>query len=303
MRLVGLDLGGTSIKAGVVSDQGEVLDRRSSEVVAASGAPGVLESLAALARELGVERKLGLGAPGLFDRERGVVLESPNLPFLEGVPLRGELARRLGLAEEDVLLENDANAAAIGEHWLGAGRSEPDLLMVTLGTGVGGGLILRGELYAGPGGMAGEIGHVVVDPAGPPCPCGSRGCLETFASASAAQRRATALGLPAGAPGDLLRLTDLARRAAGRERDLLLDVGRHLGWGLAAVVTLLDVRVFVIGGGFGAALDVLEPGIRAGLGERSYGPRLDAVRIVRAQLGADAGWMGAARLTVSFRPR
>jgi len=299
MRLVGLDLGGTSIKGGAVSERGEILERRSIDIDRARGASALIDGLAGLARDLGVRSRVGLGAPGLFDRERGVVLESPNLPFMEGVALRGELARRLSLDESAVLLENDANAAAIGEHWAGAGRGEADLLMVTLGTGVGGGLILGGELYSGAGGMAGEIGHVVIDPAGPSCGCGARGCLETLASATAAQRRAGALGLPR----DLVLLADLARRAPGPERDLLFEVGRDLGRGLAAVVTLLDVRLFVIGGGFGAALDVLEPGIRAGLGERSYGRRLEHVRVVPAELRADAGWMGAARLTLSFPPR
>lgn len=303
MRLVGLDLGGTSIKGGAVSEQGEILERRSVEIDRTLGASGLIDSLAALSRALGASPRVGLGAPGLFDRERGVVLESPNLAFLEGVALRGELARRLSLAESAVVLENDANAAAIGEHWAGAGRGEADLLMVTLGTGVGGGLILDGELYSGAGGMAGEIGHVVVDPAGLPCGCGARGCLETLASATAAQRRAAILGLPRGEPGNLILLAELARRGGGPERDLLFEVGLDLGRGLAGVLTLLDVRLFVIGGGFGAALDVLEPGIRAGLGERSYGRRLEHVRVVPAELGADAGWMGAARLTLSFPPR
>ena len=303
MRLVGLDLGGTSIKGGVASEQGEVLDRRSVDLSPDLGADGLIDRLARLARDLGAERCVGLGAPGLFDRDRGVVLESPNLAFLEGVPLRGQLARRLALDDSAVLLENDANAAAIGEHWIGAGRGEADFLMITLGTGVGGGFILGGELYAGPGGMAGEIGHVVVDPAGLPCGCGARGCLETLASATAAQRRANALGLPRERPGDLVLLAANARSAPGPERDLLLEIGRDLGRGLAGVVTLLDLRLFLIGGGFGAALDVLAPGIRSGLGERSYGRRLEAVRVVRAGLGSDAGWMGAARLTLSFPAR
>ncbi len=303
MRLVGIDLGGTAIKAGAVSERGEILDRRSARLDASRGAVGVLDCMAGLARELGVERAVGLGSPGLLDRERGVVLECPNLHFLEGVALRRELSGRLSLPDQAVILENDANAAARGEHWLGAGRGERDFLLVTLGTGIGGGLVLGGELYAGPGGMAGEIGHIVVDPNGPPCGCGSHGCLETLASASAAQRRAAALGLPRTKPGDLALLADIARRGAGPERDLLAAVGTDLGRGLAVVLTLLDLRLFVIGGGFGAALDVLETGIRAGLAERSYGARLESVRILPAALGPDAGWIGAAHLTLSFPVR
>jgi glucokinase len=175
--------------------------------------------------------------------------------------------------------------------------------MVTLGTGVGGGFVLGGALYAGPGGMAGEIGHVVVDPAGPPCGCGSRGCLEVLASATGAQRRALELGLPPEEPGNLVMLAERARQGASPERELLRQIGLDLGRGLAAVVTLLDLRLFVVGGGFGAALDVLLPGLREGMSERSYGERLEGVRVLPAALGADAGWIGAAKLSLSCRTR
>jgi glucokinase len=303
MKAVGIDLGGSAVKAGAVTEAGEVLARRSIPVDSTAGASVLLDRIAELARELGAARAVGLGSPGLLDRARGSVIEAPNLHFLEGISLRDELARRLNFPPEAVLLENDANVAALAEHWMGAGRSEPDLLTVTLGTGVGGGFVLAGELFSGPGGMAGEIGHVVVDPLGPRCGCGSRGCLETFASASAARRRAIERGLPPEKPGDLELLAQAARRGPGPERELLVDIGRDLGRGLAAVVTLLDLRVFVVGGGFGAALDVLEPGIRAGLAERTYGMRIAGVRIVPASLGADAGWIGAARLALSFQAR
>jgi glucokinase len=227
------------------------------------------------------------------------VLESPNLLSMQGIPMRREIAQRLGFAEEDVILENDANCAGFGEHWCGAGVGESHMLMITLGTGVGGGLVLDGRMYAGAGGMAGEIGHVCIDPDGPPCGCGRRGCVEQFSSATAATRRARELGLPREKPGDLVLLSELARKSDGPERALLFDVGRDLGRGLGMVVCLLDLRTFVIGGGFGAATDVLEPGIRAGLRDRSYGDRLQEVRIVRASLGSDAGWIGAARLTLA----
>ena len=292
MLLVGIDLGGTAIKAGAISSEGRILARREIATELERGAPDLLDRMAGLARELGLQASVGLGVPGLIDQQLGGVQQSPNLAAIEGLPLVAELARRLKLPASGVVLENDANAAAIGEHWLGRGRSERDLLLVTLGTGVGGGLILGGELYAGPGGMAGEIGHVVVESGGPLCGCGSRGCLETLASASAASRRAAEAGLTP----DLVRLADLARERSGPERELLFAVGRDLGRGLAAAIALLDLRCFVIGGGFGAALDTLLPGIRTGIAERCYGERLKSVRVERAELGADAGWIGAARL-------
>jgi glucokinase len=298
-RAVGIDLGGTAIKAGAITGTGQVLDRRSEQVDPRQGAARLLDRLAEIAKELGATSGLGLGSPGVFDREGGRIVEAPNLRFLEGVPLREELARRLHLSADAIRLENDANAAALGEQWIGAGRGEQDLLLVTLGTGVGGGLVLAGALFAGPGGMAGEIGHVVVDPQGPLCGCGARGCLETLASATAARRRAAERKLPE----DLERLAASARSGAGAERDLIVEIGVDLGRGLSVALTLLDLRLFVIGGGFGAALDVLEPGIRAGLAERSYGRRIDDVRILPATLGPDAGWIGAARLALSFPDR
>src|SRR5262245_3484352 len=240
---------------------------------------------------------VGVGLPGLLDREAGCIRKSPNLPWLEEVPVAALFARHTGLAPDAIRLENDANAAALGEQWLGAARGERDLLLLTLGTGIGGGLILGGALFTGAG-LAGEVGHLTVDPAGLACGCGSRGCLETLASASAARRRALERGLPADAPGDLERLTARARVRSGPERELLHAVGYDLGRGLAQVLALLDLRTFVFGGGFAAALDVLEPGVRRALGEWVYGERAARVCLVRAALGPSAGWIGAARLVL-----
>lgn len=292
-RWVGIDLGGTAIKAGAVDDVGNVAERRSVPTELERGAEHVLDKIAALARELGAAGRIGVGAPGLIDPSSGTLVACPNLKALEGRALARELAQRVPHAQIVVL--NDANAAALGEHWLGAGRGVDDLLLVTLGTGVGGGLILGGALQCGSGGMAGEIGHVVVDPNGRVCGCGARGCVETLASASAAERRAKERGLPRSAPGDLAALADAARRAPGVERELLFEIGRDLGRALGVVVSLLDLRHFVLGGGFGAATDVLEPGVRAGIALTSYGHRQSLVRIVPATLGGDAGWIGAAR--------
>ena len=292
MRLIGLDLGGTAVKAGALDADGARRVTRSAPVDLSGGPGPVLELLASLARELGVEQHVGIGVPGLVDAARGCVLESPNLAPMREVPIKHELARLLGIPDSGVALANDANAAALGEHWLGTGQSERDFLLVTLGTGVGGGLILDGRLYAGGGGMAGEIGHVVVDPNGRKCGCGGHGCLETLASATAAKRRAHELGLSE----DLIELARIARERDGAERALFHAIGRDLGRGLAMAVSLLDLRCFLIGGGFSAALDLMLPGVRVGLHERSYGARIDNVRVARAGLGADAGWIGAARL-------
>jgi glucokinase len=270
LERVGLDVGGTRLKAGRISEGGEVCAERTVDVPDAdSGGAALADLVVEVARDLGAEGAVGIGVPGLIDREAGLVTNSPNIPHLEGLPLRERLGEALGL--DAVLLENDANVAALGEAWLGAARGEEDVLVVTLGTGVGGSLLLGGELYVGHG-LAGEIGHVRIDKNGPVCGCGGRGCLETFASATAARRRALERGLPAEAPGDLELLSERAREPGSVEAELLFEIGHDLGIGLSSAVCLLDLRAFVIGGGFSAALHTLEPGIRAGIREGAYGP-------------------------------
>lgn len=296
-RFVGIDIGGTSIKAGAITAAGEVLAEIQVDPQFGRGASHALDVLARTARELGAVDSLGVGVPGLLRREDGHVIHSPNIAGFRDLPLRAELARRLGLRDAAVVVENDANAAALGEQWLGSARGVDDVLMVTLGTGIGGGLVLGGRLHAGAG-MAGEVGHVVVDPEGPACGCGSRGCVEMLASATAAKRRAIAAGLPNDAPGDLKLLAELARKGHAPEAQLLSAIGRDLGRGLGPVVCLLDLRFFVFGGGFSAALDTMVEGIRTGVDERSYGARAAQLRLEGARLGASAGWIGAARPTI-----
>jgi glucokinase len=295
-RFAGLDFGGTYVKGGALTADGRVLPQDSIPTDQQSGAEELLDQAAELARRVGVQRELGVGVAGLLDREAGVLIESPNMHVLDGVDLVGGLSRRLDIERGRIRLENDANVAALGEQWLGAGRGRSDLLVVTLGTGIGGGLILDGSLWAGPGGNAGEIGHVTVEPEGRACECGSTGCLETLASATAARRRALELGLPRENPGDLAHLSAVAREREGAERELLLDIGRSLGHGLSYAVVLLDLPCFVFAGGFARALDVMEPGIRRGLDERRFGKR--EVELLGAELGSEAGWRGAAKLVV-----
>lgn len=298
-RIAGIDVGGSALKLGVLAPDGSKRQERTLSVEPGTATETLFESAARMLMELaeGSVRGLGVGLPGLLDRGAGCVRQSPNLPWLENVEVARLLGRSLGLEPRSIRLENDANVAALGEQWLGAARGERDVLLLTLGTGIGGGLILGGELHVGAG-AAGEVGHLTIDPEGLRCGCGARGCLETLASASAARRRALEHGLPREAPGDLVRLAALARASEGAERALLEAVGYDLGRGIAAVLTLLDLRTFVFGGGFAAALDTLEPGIRRALADWSYGERVVAVRLLPAALGASAGWIGAARLAL-----
>ncbi|MEO0649505.1 MAG: ROK family protein [Planctomycetota bacterium] len=290
MRALGLDIGGSAVKAGAINVDGS--DRRETTRETGEGTTleGLLDALVDIHAELGPVDRIGIGSPGLLDRVAGRVLTSPNLPWMTEGPLVEPIVERCGLTRDAVAFENDANAAALGEFWLGAGREYASLLFVTLGTGVGGGLILDGELVLGAG-LAGEVGHFKVDPQGPPCGCGQRGCVEALASATAARRRAREAGLP----DDLAELNHAADSGDPRARELFRAVGYDLGYGLSAALNLLDLRTYVIGGGFSAAIAHLEPGIREGFARGSYGDRLEALTVLRASLGPSAGWIGAAR--------
>lgn len=305
--LIGLDVGGTTLKGGVVDPAtGKVLAFGSRPFAKDVPAAEIWRRAASLVRELesasgATFKSVGVGCAGLFDRETGEVLASANMPNLEGHSLTEGISKEID--GRTVILENDANVAAFGEQWFGAGRDEHDLVLVTLGTGVGGGVVLGDELFRGPGGNAGEIGHIAIYPRpgksefdGPhqealACDCGSYGCLERLVSATAAMRRAESRGLA----GTLPELAAAARAGDGEERRLMHQIGRDLGAGLATLVTLFDIDFFAIGGGFGEALDVLAAGVHEVLEERRYGTR--PARLAKATLGSNAGWIGAARLT------
>lgn len=286
---IGVDIGGTAIKAGAVRPDGSVVKQLSTPIELAQGHERVLDQIAELVTELGGTSCLGVGCAGLIDRPAGSVSESPNLGALVGAPLVDGIASRLDLPPAAVLLENDANVAALGEQWQGAAQGVDDTLVVTLGTGIGGGLILGGRLYSGPRGMAGEVGHLVMIPGLGDASSGP-GILERLSSATAARQRAREAGLTE----DLEALCATARESAGPERRLLHEIGVDLGRGLGSVEALLDIEVFVFAGGFSPALDVLEPGIHEGMAERRFGTRQAQLR--RASLGGNAGWIGAARL-------
>ena len=305
---VGLDVGGTQIKGGALRaeelnslDPARVTGRLVSiDTELERGVERFFDRLADFARELGFEGCLGVGFPGIFRTGSSVLLRSANMEALAGIDLGAELASRLDVDPHSLRVGNDANLAAYGEQWLGAGRGLADLVLLTLGTGIGGGILLDGELFTGPGGRGAEIGHLIVrgrhpgepEEDGLRCGCGAYGCLERLASATATRRRAAAAGLTT----DLPQLVRAARVSSGPERDLLHAVGRDLGQGMLNVATLLDISTFIVGGGFGSALSALRPGIEEALAERRYGDQ--ALRVVPAELGTSAGWIGAVRVAI-----
>lgn len=315
--VVGLDLGGTKL-LGLALDPGHegtepVVERR---VPTPSGTEAVLDALAGLADGLRDEaqragrevRAVGLGAPGLVDRA-GTFRYGPNLPGVVGVAVAAELGERLGLP---VVVDNDATCAAWGEHERGAARGRNHSLTITLGTGIGGGLTVKGEILRGAYGFAGEPGHMVVDPAGPECPCGRRGCWERYASGSgmgwlareAVRTGAVAAdaGFVAGAGGEVAAVRGEHVVAAARAGDpgarVVLDTfAGWLGLGLANLVCLLDSEIVVLGGGVSEDADLYLDQVRASVRDHLLGTaRRPRVPIVAARLGERAGAVGAALL-------
>ncbi|MFL6137495.1 MAG: ROK family glucokinase [Frankiaceae bacterium] len=311
---VGVDIGGTKLAAGVVDGQGRIVDRLLRDTPDKALRPVVVEdTVAELVAELASRhdvRAVGVGAAGFVDAARGAVLFAPHLAWREE-PLRDALARRTGLP---VVVENDANAAAWAEWRFGAARGADQFACVTLGTGIGGALVLDGALRRGASGVAGEFGHMQVVPDGLPCPCGNCGCWEQYCSGSALRRLArellvadpaAAAGLLARAGGDPELLTGPLLVAAAGDGDpaalrVVAEVGRWLGVGLANLAAVLDPALLVIGGGVGEAGELLLGPARAAFRARlvGRGHRPEA-RIAPAALGNAAGLIGAADLAAA----
>ncbi len=291
-----LDLGGTNLRLAAVGEDGTVYCRERSTTPRQSSSNEIVDLIVRLAERCraGIPSDSNVFAmaaaiPATIDDSAGVLKKLPNLPALEGVPLRDILAEKLGIP---VILENDANAAALGEHWLGASRAVDDSICITLGTGVGGGIILGRRPFRGKDGTAGEVGHICVESGGLPCGCGGRGCLEQYASASSVIRLARELGIEAESSYDVWKAATAGNADA---LEVFRRMGMFLGVGLSSLINLLNPEMIVIGGGLAAAWDLF---IGHALGEVNYRAfRLPAerVNIVRAQLGDDAGILGAAR--------
>jgi len=286
-----VDLGGTKILAGVVAPDGSVVRRRERATPQDSQEHVIAELEAAVAELLDDSvGGIGIGAPSPIDQENGVVVRCVNLP-LENAPLRDRMHERFGIP---VGLENDANAAAIGEWRAGAGRGEDDVVMLTLGTGVGGGVISGGKPFRGRNGAGAELGHVVIVHDGRPCQgaCTGHGHLEAYVSGSAA----TAAAREAFGPSaDAHRLVRLADEGDATAKELLENAGRHLGSGIGSFVNVFAPQLVVIGGGFGvAAFDYLCGPAEEVARREALEPMRSNVRLAKAELGTAAGLIGAA---------
>jgi glucokinase len=304
---LGIDIGGTNVKAALVSEEGTV-----AAFALESWSGGPPSDAVAAARRLRDELLrgrpgsrpgvCGAGCAGLVDGVRGVVRMSPNLPSWHDVELARLLTEALGA---ETVVENDANAAAFAEHAVGAARGATNAAVLTLGTGVGGGLILGGRLYRGSHGFAGEVGHATIDLDGPSCVCGGAGCFERMVNAEAivARAREWAARRPS-QPGAALAVgpltakdvSDAAARGDAAAAGAIEETGRLLGVGLANLVEILDLEIIVVGGGVASAGERLLAPARAEMAARVAGPAWRLPKVVPAELGEMAGVTGAALL-------
>ena len=304
MNAIGVDVGGTKIAAGVVTPEGKVLN----EVRYPSSGPTerLLSSIARAINDVRDGYEVGgvcLAVPGNILATENRVIFSPNLHTIEGIDLKEEMRRRTGF---DITVENDANAAAWGEFRFGAGAEIDHLVFVTLGTGVGGGVITHGVLMRGAQGAGGELGHMTLQATGPRCGCGNRGCLEALASGTAIQRRAREVAAeePNSALGRLAierrilgeDVTRLAREGDGAALSVLEEAGLWLGIGLAGYVNIFNPEVVAVGGGASRAGDLILDATRREVHLRARSPARDLVQIKEATLGPESGVLGAAAL-------
>ena len=330
---IGVDLGGTNLRIAAVDSTGKTLEKITTSTEVARGRDQVIDEMCAAIQQIIIQQRgiqqhgagelagIGIGVPGIIEMQTGMLHESPNLPGWHNYPVRDEIERRLQTA---VVLENDANAAALGEKWLGAAAGVDDMCMFTLGTGVGGGLVLQGKIWHGMTGMAGELGHINVEPEGHPCNCGSRGCLEQYASATAVKRLAQEAIASGTAPhmANALKqdveftskkIFDLAMQGDAQARGIFERVGKALGTVIADMVNIFNFPMYVVGGGVASAWDAFAPSMLETIGRNSFvyrntapyvnaaagdagGASVHGTIITRALLGSDAGLIGAARL-------
>jgi glucokinase len=293
---IGLDLGGTNLRAAAVDRSGNMIDSVSGKTAYSEGRDAILsemvEAISVLRARCGPDLAgIGVAVPGFIQMEEGVIRNSNNLASLENFPIRDEIGKRLGTP---VILENDANAAAIGEQWIGAGKDVKDLVLLTLGTGIGGGIISNGQIIRGALGMAGELGHITVVPNGNPCGCGNRGCVEKHASATAITAMAKLLGL-----GDALtskQVYDLAVGGNEKAHTIFVSMGEALGIALAMLINTFNFPLYLLSGGVIDAWDLFAPAMIEETRRRSFTYRASQPKIEKAKLGNQAGLFGAAYL-------
>lgn len=318
---LGLDLGGTNTKSAVVDERGSILTQSSITTPRTQGPEAVIQCMIELAQTVVTQARLtmanvtavGVGSPGPIDLDQGVVVGAPNFTGFHNVPIRQRIAQALG---RPTVMENDANAAAFAEYWVGAGRDPAirNLVALTLGTGIGGGLVVDGQIVHGGFGQGGEVGHMIVVPDGRLCGCGQHGCLEAYASASSTAKRAQE-AIDQGTPTTLsqIRLTP-ERRVTARDvfeaassgdalaSHIVDETAAYLGIACVNLCRLLDPQMILLAGGMTRSGDFLFDRVRHYFATHNWTISTARVQIAPAQLGSDAGVIGAAAVAWHYHP-
>lgn len=314
---LGLDLGGTKILTGLADAQGNIITRSRKETEADLGEDKIIsnmiETIETVIQKAGIKKDqvktLGVGSPGPLDAQKGIIIENSNLPW-KNVPLVEKLESALGIK---TILKNDANAAALGEKWFGAGRKVDNMVYLTISTGIGGGAVINKELFTGVNDNACEIGHTVIDPEGPLCGCGNHGCLESFASGTAIGREAREAAA-AGKSKKMLELADniiedidavvcaqAAYQGDQTAREIFEKAAYYLGIGLGNVVNIFNTEMIILGGGVMKASDLFLDQALATMKEVALPGPLEIVTVTEAELGSDIGLMGAIAVAMEDR--
>jgi glucokinase len=291
--IAGIDLGGTNCKIGIFDPQGQLLKswKISSKnfVQPEDVVPAIATELKRF-EEFKDLKAIGVGVPGLID-SNGIIIESPNFPVWKNLKLKELLEGEFHLP---IAVENDANLFSVGEGFAGAAKEFESYIGITLGTGVGGGIVLNGKIFRGAKGMAGEIGHTVIHPSGPLCGCGKKGCLEAYSSGTAIKRemqKATGLEL------EPMEIYGLAKKGDKAAVKVFEKASYHLGIGISNIVNILDIPAVIIGGGVSEAWDLIINPLKKGFKEHTFQIHFDTVEIRKSQLGDLAGIYGAFRIT------
>lgn len=312
--VIGIDIGGTNLRGALVDSEGNIHKRMEILSEADQGIDKLIDNLANFIADISTGEKvanIGVGIPGIIDSKDGIITEAPNIMNVDNYPLRSVLEQKLG-PDLNIVIENDANSAAVGEWWIGVSKDVNSLIMLTMGTGVGGGIVLDDKLWTGADGMAGEIGHITIYPDGALCNCGNYGCLESYASATAI-RRMVKEGLENEGLDTTLRqaveskeiedipkiVMEAASSGDAFSLSIWKQVGTALGIGIASLVNLLNVEMVVIGGGVSNAWDLFIHTAYEEAKKRGFREPMERVKIQRASLRDDAGILGSVYLALN----
>lgn len=296
------DLGGTFIKCALVNESGRIIYSNSVSTEAQKGKEYVIKKLIEQQRNIFINKKdlikcvvgMAVGCPGPVDIEKGIISNPPNLPGWAKVPIRNIISKAWGMP---VLIENDANAAALGENWLGAGKGSKSMVCITLGTGVGGSIVINGEIFHGATGVAGELGHITIDPKGKKCKCGNNGCLEQYVGRQAIEEEMLRVIGEKGSPKELGALVRANNKNAGK---IVENIGKKIGIVTADISNFINPEIIVIGGGIAGLGKKLFDAIRSETKKRAFPDATKKLKISKAQLGEAAGLIGLTKMV--FNP-